>query len=91
MHLTELENRLYLDMSNETRDLLLERLAAARATLSLQLGDPLKPADYETLTALVAGCDAATSVVKTLARRYRQWREFEGRLPDLPTGDLPEK
>jgi type III secretion system YseE family protein len=70
MYLTEIENRLSNDPNGGSRESLLGRLAEIRAEFAAQLALPLEPAAFRQALARVDGCDAAISVINTLARRF---------------------
>jgi type III secretion system YseE family protein len=72
MYLTEIENRLCNDPDGGSRDFLLARLSEVRAEIAAQLATPLEPTDFRQAIARVEGCDAAISVINTLARRFRK-------------------
>ncbi|TCK31993.1 type III secretion system (T3SS) needle YscE family protein [Paraburkholderia sp. BL8N3] len=70
MYLTEIENCLSNDTDGGWREFLLDRLAEIRAEFAAQLAMPLAPADFRHALARVDACDAANSVINTLARRF---------------------
>lgn len=71
MYLTEIENRLATDRDGNARAQLMTALSELRDELALVLDTPLSPAQFRQARARIEGCDAAISVVDTLAERLR--------------------